>query len=108
MNLLFLLGRVDIIDDFTKNGKSFSIQEFEKLFIQQADKTTLFDFFKTRIQEFEKSGNHGNREVYKNTYSALSKFAKNDNLQFSNITYDFLHKWEIELRVNGLYRWRSI
>ncbi|MEZ4885233.1 MAG: site-specific integrase [Chitinophagales bacterium] len=90
----------EVIEDLSTKSESFTFEKFFNQFLNKSN-IGLFDFFKTRIQEFEKSGNYGNREVYKNTYSALSKFANNDNLQFSDISYDFLHKWEIDLRVNG-------
>lgn len=90
-----------IIDEFKLEGVDFTLDDFENEFRGLSKKTlAVKDFFEEIISEMERSGRIGNAKAYTETFKSLFKYAR-DSLTFSQITPEFLEKYEVWLRENG-------
>lgn len=79
----------EIIDDFTRHGKLFSIEEFRTFFKGKKTKTTFYEFMQHMIDEKKKLGKIGTMLAYKDGLRACSRFRKSDP-KFTEVTYGFL------------------
>ncbi|CAA7386964.1 site-specific integrase [Chryseobacterium fistulae] len=91
-----------IIRDFQREGKSFSLEEFENKFrdITPAQNVFVATFFDEIIDELERSARIGNAKAYKDTKSSFIGFA-GKKIRFKDITPVLLGKYEVSLRERG-------
>nr|WP_321221359.1 site-specific integrase [uncultured Psychroserpens sp.] len=94
----------DIIRDFRLQDYDFTLNEFENKFrgndIESEKNINAISFFDEIITEMEVAGRIGNSRAYRETKTALIKYA-GDNIYFKEITVGFLEKFESILRQNG-------
>lgn len=90
-----------IIDGFIKEDKPFTFNGFEKEFIHQSSSKLVFEFFEELMDRLNKTGKAGNHRAYKMTRNALKKFYSGIDLDFSDIDYVFLKKFESHLFQQG-------
>ncbi|HEC42833.1 MAG TPA: hypothetical protein ENI20_08415 [Bacteroides sp.] len=84
-----------IIDRYEYDGIEFTGDQFYNEWARRLKGTmTVFKFFDERIQYFKKKKKPGNAAVYTTTKNCLSKFRKNKDLRFTDITPQFLNKYK--------------
>ena len=91
----------DIIEKMKVHHKEFSFDEFKSQFIGIESKS-VFQFFDDYIYRQKKLGKIGNANIYKDTNNSLLTFYKKKTLQFNQIDYPFLKKYEEHLRGRGI------
>ena len=86
----------------------FSFEKFEKeMFSEPRNKANVFDAFKYAIDDNRSHGRIGNADNYQNSLNSLKKFnstlkTKNNNvLLFTEITPDWLQRYEEYMKENG-------
>ena len=86
----------------------FSFEKFEKeMFSEPRNKANVFDAFKYAIDDNRSHGRIGNADNYQNSLNSLKKFnstlkTKNNNvLLFTEITPDWLQRYEEFMKNNG-------
>ncbi|MDD3321439.1 MAG: site-specific integrase [Paludibacter sp.] len=86
----------------------FSFEKFEKeMFSEPRNKADVIDAFKVAIEENKSLGRLGNADNYQNSLNSISKFLekkadkKVDKLLFSEITTEWLQKYEEYMKTNG-------
>lgn len=91
----------DIIRGFHLDEKDFSLEEFEQKFkgVQQNRKLVV-PFFNEIIEELTTAHRIANARAYSETKNALLKFS-NDKIKFTDITPEFLEKFEVYMRSRG-------
>jgi len=92
----------DIILDFETAGKSYSLEELENKFLNKVTKTTVFSYCQGVIDRLMSSNKIGNAYVYKDLLRTLKKFRMEKDLEFSDINYYFIMKYEEDFRKSGL------
>ncbi|SHF23291.1 site-specific integrase [Chryseobacterium takakiae] len=91
----------DIVRDFQLDDKDFSLEEFEDKFRgKQINRKLVIPFFDEIIDELTTAHRLGNARAYKETKNALLKFS-NDKIKFTDITPEFLEKFEVDMRSRG-------
>lgn len=91
----------NIIRDFQLDEKDFSLEEFEEKFKgRQKDKKLVITFFDEIIEELTISNRLANARAYSETKNTLLKFS-NDKVKFTDITPEFLEKFEVYMRSRG-------
>ncbi|MGL6126808.1 phage integrase SAM-like domain-containing protein [Chryseobacterium artocarpi] len=91
----------DIIRGFQLDDKDFSLEEFEDKFRgKQINRKLVIPFFDEIIDELTTSHRLGNARAYSETKNALLKFS-NDKVKFTDITPEFLEKFEVYMRFRG-------
>lgn len=92
----------DLIVDFATSGKSYSLEELESKFLGSVKKTTVFSYCQDVIDRLMKSNKVGNAYVYKDLLRTLKKFRNDKDLEFSDINYYFLIKYEENFLQSGM------
>ena len=89
-----------IIDDFTTEGKDFTLAQFEERFRGRptAQRASLKDFWRERVSDLERSGKTGNAQVYEETMHSFFNFTGDSDIKFADITPGLLGKYEVHLR----------
>lgn len=89
-----------IIDDFTAEGKGFTLAQFEERFRGRptARQASLKDFWMERVSDLERSGKTGNAQVYEETMQSFFSFTGDADIRFTDITPGLLSKYEVYLR----------
>lgn len=91
----------DIVRDFQLDDKDFSLEEFEDKFRgKQINRKLVIPFFDEIIDELTTAHRLGNARAYSETKNALLKFS-NDKIKFTDITPEFLEKFEVDMRSRG-------
>jgi integrase/recombinase XerD len=62
--------------------------------------STIFEYWKSLINDYEKSGNHGNKSIYQTALNSLKGFTK--DIQFSEVDLTFLEQYRSRLKSTGL------
>jgi integrase len=63
----------------------------------------LLSYFDELIGQFEKTGNVGNRKVYRDVKNNLTRFIGNGkDVSFEQVTVKFCNDWERKMRIEGL------
>ena len=86
--------QVEKVVDALEDKNSFTFDAFERSFFTSQNATTVFQFFKQLIDQFEKQRRQGNADIYKGTRNELMRFRKNKDLQFEDVTLSLLNQWE--------------
>ena len=60
--------------------------------------STIYDFFKMKIQQMIDSGKVGNSNVYKDTMNSFFTCFKSKNYEFSDLDFSMLEKYKVFLR----------
>lgn len=92
----------DIILDLESGDKEYSLEEVEKKFLGSIKITTVFDYCDDLIERLKATKKIGNATVYKDLLRTLKKFRNEKDLHFSDITYNFLVKYEENFLTTGL------
>jgi integrase/recombinase XerD len=90
-----------VIDTFKFEDVEFSFDKFDKLFLKKSRKNNVSHFFDETISDYLKAGRIGYADIFKYTKYALFRFNSED-LRFSDITSEFLEKFETNLRANSV------
>ncbi|MBK6700367.1 MAG: site-specific integrase [Saprospiraceae bacterium] len=90
-----------ILSDMAKIDKPFTFEAFDKYYKGINKPIGLYTFIETIIEELEKKGKIGNKNVYVDTLNALKGFKPSTNLQPEDIDYNFLVKFESFLVERG-------
>lgn len=85
-----------------EDANRLSISAIRNKILNKGKKTTVFEFTETLIKQMKSSGKIGNAKVYQGTINRLILFSKSKDLEFADITYDFLVKYEASLISSGL------
>ncbi len=91
----------DIIEKIQVQHQEFSFEEFKTQFIGIESKGVI-QFFEDFIERQRAIGKIGNANVYNDTKNSLLSFCKKKTLQFNEINYTFLKKYEEYLRRRGI------
>ena len=91
----------DIIEKMKVQHQEFSFEEFKIQFVGIESKNVI-QFFDDYIQRLKNTGKIGNANIYRDTKNSLLKFHKKKTLQFNDVTYPFLKKYEEYLRGRGI------
>jgi len=92
----------EIINEQFKLGKAITFNSFEEKFRGLKKKIpTLYTFFDERINEMKAKNELSNAEIYKTTERVLLKFEPNKNLNFNEVNYIFLTRFEAFLKERG-------
>lgn len=92
----------DIMLDFSKNKKTFSIEDLNNKFVKKNDQMLVFHFFDFVIKYLNDEGRVGTADTYFTTKRIIELFCNNDtSLQFSEIDYTFLRRLLTFLRIRG-------
>ncbi len=85
------------------NNENFTLGDFENAFRLTANplKKGVFGFWREVIEELNFAGRTGSARIHGEAYSALKRFTKKSELEFSNINATFLSKFESFLRSCG-------
>lgn len=66
-------------------------------------KYKLLSYFEELINQFDKTGNVGNKRVYRDTLNALRRFIGQDqDIPFDAVTVKFCNQWESEMRTDSI------
>ncbi|MEM9858236.1 MAG: site-specific integrase [Bacteroidota bacterium] len=90
----------DSIESQKVKHKEFSFEAFRESFIGIESKD-VFQYFDEVVERMKATGKIGNANVYKDTRNAIAKFRKQKSLQFNEVDYPFLVKFEEHLRQRG-------
>lgn len=88
-----------IIKEIFKNG-DFSVQELDKR-LSRGRANNIIDGFMVKIEELEKFDQVGTAVAYKCSMNSINNFAKKKELKFSDITIDWLKRYEKQLLDEG-------
>lgn len=96
-------GEIDgIIIDFENEGKSYTVDDIEKKFLNTIEKITVFKYCQEVIDRLVKTNRIGDATVKKDLLRSLKKFTNNKDLAFSDINYSFLLKYEEDFLQRGV------
>lgn len=91
-----------IILDFENEGRSYSVDDIEKKFLNSIEKISVFKYCQEIIDRLEKTNRIGDATVKKDLLRSLKKFTNNKDLAFSDINYSFLLKYEEDFLQRGV------
>ncbi len=91
------------IDEFLLNDDNFTIEELLssiKTNNAKTEKISYTDFHTLHIEELKQANKLTSSKIEAETLRSIQKFYKKDNIDFKDITADFLYKYEAFLRGN--------
>lgn len=88
--------------DLSATEKAFSLEELVEKIKGEKKTGNVLEFWNKVIEELDKTGKKGNSSAYKNTFGVFKKFRKNKDLEFSELNYKMVVKFEEYLLKNGL------
>ena len=91
----------DVLDRLVDLGKEFTLDDFRNEYIGVKSKD-VFLYFDKIIDELKKNGKIGNANAYQDSKRALSNFHKNKSLNFNEVDYPFLKKFENDFLQRGV------
>ena len=80
----------------------FSFKFFKNEFIRTISKNSIFSFIDEEVKRLKNAGNYGYAALYKYTKTKISNFAKNPELKFSDVDYNFLKHFENDFYSRGV------
>lgn len=88
---------------FENEGREYSLEELKAAIISDRTKrsATVFTYFEETITRQRQSARIGNANVIKSTYNKLKLFRKGKDLEFSDITSQFVKRYEDHLLAEG-------
>lgn len=92
----------DIIYDFERESKNYTLQDIENKFLNTIQKTTVFSYSNEIIDRLKESGKVGNAAIYKELLRSLKKFRSDKDLLFGDINFTFLNKYEEDFLKRGV------
>lgn len=92
----------DKVIEFQHEGKDYTPDVLLSETKTTAKKTTVFDYFKLKIDMLKNARQIGNAKVYNDTLSQLKTFVKKKDLTFSQLDYSFLLSLENHFKAKGL------
>lgn len=90
-----------IIAEFETNGINFSLKEFENKFRKTNASSTISKFWLEKITDLNEAGRTGNAQVLISTYNSFFTFISDKSLEFRDMNYRMLEKYEVFLRKKG-------
>jgi integrase len=82
------------IVDIIKGLTPFSFDKLNNQLTNQTDKNSVFDAYKSEIDTYYNNGQAGTASNYECSLNSLKIFANKDQLKFSDVTPDWLNKYE--------------
>jgi len=103
-----LLGKIEdralqVISDLEFSADFYTLQDFENRFRLESNPIArkVFPYWDEIIEEMISAGQIGNARVNQETKNSLLMFSKKTDLLFTNISVEFLDKYEVFLRSRG-------
>lgn len=94
-----------IIGNLESKAQTFSVDEIvQEYYAQSADKTTVFEYLKIRIERLKNAGKDRTGETYRQVLMSFMKFRCNEDLYFDMIDEDLISQYEGYMRSSGLCR----
>jgi integrase len=95
-----------ILNRYENDGLEFTVDQFYNEWTRRQKGTmTVFKYFDERIEYFKKKNRLGNATIYNTAKNYLSNYRKGKDLQFTDLTPQFLRKFkdflEGELEISG-------
>lgn len=91
--------------DLEYENEYFSLLEFERAFLSTAKPKSIaknfFYFWDEIIDELNKAGRTGDATIHDESFKALKKFNGSTKLEFQQISFTYLSKYENHLRSRG-------
>ncbi|MAU17052.1 MAG: integrase [Muricauda sp.] len=85
--------------------ENYTLYDFDKAFTTKSQKKNtsknFFYFWDEIIEELTKSGRTGDTTIHDESFKALKKFHGSTQLEFQQINFTFLSKYEVHLRSRG-------
>jgi integrase/recombinase XerD len=91
----------NLILELEKSGKDYSLEELEHQFMNKVVAVTVFSYCEQVVSRLKETGRVGNASAYNDLLRRLKSFRNNKDLQFSDITYNFLVKFDEDFRKRG-------
>jgi integrase len=91
-----------IILDFENEGKSYTVDDIEKKFLNFIEKISVFKYCQEIIDRLVKTNRIGDATVKKDLLRSLKKFTNNKDIAFSELNYSFLLKYEEDFLHRGV------
>ena len=91
-----------IIRDKLHLGNSFSSDSIVKIFNNEMNDITLFDYIERLIDKLQKNDQMRTSETYQSTLNSLKRFRYGKDLYFVELDHDLLESYECYLRREGL------
>ena len=87
---------VDIINDLNEKKQLdyLTVSELKNLLVKPKKKSSFFQFTENLIEQFNEAKRFGNARAYKSALGALKNFHGKDYLDFEEITYSYLKRFE--------------
>ncbi len=92
----------EIILDFENEKRAYTIEDIEAKFYNSIQKVTLFKYCEQIIERLKNTNRLGDAAVKKDLLRSLKKFRNDKDLNFSEITYSFLTKYEEDFLQRGV------
>ncbi len=90
-----------IQDRLIEQGIEITAQKIIDAYDRPKGSISVLDFFEERAKELEQKGKYSNAQNYRNIGKQLQNFLKKERkegIEFSELTYQLLNKWETYLR----------
>jgi len=91
----------DIIDKFSEKNRPFSIDGFVEEFTGLKKGMTLFKAFQEKIDKLKNSNRSSGARLYQETLNIIKKYRNNKDIDFVDVNYEFLEKFEKFLYERG-------
>ncbi|MEM0931421.1 MAG: phage integrase SAM-like domain and Arm DNA-binding domain-containing protein, partial [Bacteroidota bacterium] len=87
---------LDIINDLNDENRLdyLTANELKTLLVKPRQKSSFFQFTEDLIDQLNEAKRYGNARAYKSALGALKNFHEKDTLDFEQISYSFLKKFE--------------
>ena len=103
--LKFKNRALKVLSKLEYKDPNFTLADFERAFIKTAkpkkQPTNIFFFWDEYIKDLELAGRVGDSRMHDESYKALQKFNGSTALEFRQIDFKFLSKYETHLRSRG-------
>lgn len=94
-----------VIRQIERNGEKFSIDDIIREYhILSSNKTTVFEYIKSQIEQLRDTGKERTSETYKQMLTSLMKFRVGEDLSFDMIDEDLVCRYESHMRASNLCR----
>ena len=94
--------KADKIVEKLNNRGRFTINQFVNEFTTDKKSKTVFQFYDEIIETLKNTGKIGNSYVYRDSKKSLSKFTHKKDIDFFEIDYRLLKRWETYLLKKGV------
>lgn len=97
---------IDSADQLSSSDTGHDVNDIVTKVSEERKATRLFkllSYFDELIDQFEKTGNVGNRKVYRDVQNNLARYiGEGKDVSFESVTVKFCNGWETKMRSEGL------